>query len=1076
MSSSLYLPFTDEHLSVVELSLTIYKKWFGLSAAAAQKIVVPESFKDQRQYLYQEMIKQLSVIFEKRTNPKSMTEKYNTICKDVLKIYSAIANELSNAITESTWNMLLRVNIGIADKFLSEPKSTTDPSEQIAIVLADHLFDLWLRSGVQEPRLFSYLSYYASGWTHRENVVQVWVNLCKGLTQRVLRILYDTPCSFKAKYLKPIASQPELYDSFEKDQGRYVIVLPYDSKEPNTARVYNLSDEQLVYLWMRFMLLFERRITFDKMESGTDNKKVLLFNQHESYQLYFKCLADILKEFSNVGRVVNRPEKDVLYDNSEVDKAVKIMIPSRFPQSETFRDEFRKFIIETVGERKKTLSPAAIPSGNIILKIFGVNFFEATYQVSQALGHDEKVVQAVPAPPSNPSPRSSLTTYPEPIPKAPLHSYEYEESAYSELCKLFSNFPGPFSHIYPAWFYYRLKGFFTKHMDKLKLGVSNNIILNSTRLFLSGLHGIHTLAPLFATAIKEVMSSDGMNNHKVVRVCLKILSQIISLPSNFKATEVTVLKEEKATLALSHLNRYMEMQNTITAFLDMETQESRVSSENVCALLWIGALNTLQNKQPKEYLDYIVCVVIKCFYERFDIDIFDPKKVSTISVALDIFEMLVTVIHNQSDSGISHHLNVIACQLIVLADDKVPMEGTAMLKKLMVTRHYGYEKLLCRMIQLCLMASNTNPTATSEATISCLKSIIVKTRKGMANEKMAKYFGYGYVESVAVFALSFIALNTQKHRISTLTPNLDSVFCNKYPKDTEPSLYSPSVPKTHVIVSGESRIITICELQANNRLYDLLVVVRDEMGHFAYRAQLMCNIRQLTEFLSDSAADASGSSSSGGKPEKVESHAERNEMVIDRNIPGIEMNAEEAEAQKHIEELLKTQAVKEKETITKRPEKIEKLETEHRKSQVNTSTNTLARIFLKHFQFIQGRRLSSVCILQETPEFLNELKAIDVKSLRQVQMIPILYYKSSTSPQYEANYGSNDPYFNDIISELGIVLEDKHIKTGNFDHLQELVQDVGLVYNTGLFYEQVFIAPTLKLSNKMVRLITWCKI
>ncbi len=52
----------------------IYKKWLGLACTAGAKIAVPECIKDSRQYFYQEIVKQLSLIFEKRSNP-------STICK-----------------------------------------------------------------------------------------------------------------------------------------------------------------------------------------------------------------------------------------------------------------------------------------------------------------------------------------------------------------------------------------------------------------------------------------------------------------------------------------------------------------------------------------------------------------------------------------------------------------------------------------------------------------------------------------------------------------------------------------------------------------------------------------------------------------------------------------------------------------------------------------------------------------------------------------------------------------------------------------------------------------------------------
>eukprot|EP01022_Parablepharisma_sp_SALTPOND_P028472 TRINITY_DN71015_c2_g1_i1.p1 TRINITY_DN71015_c2_g1~~TRINITY_DN71015_c2_g1_i1.p1 ORF type:complete len:1027 (-),score=106.69 TRINITY_DN71015_c2_g1_i1:12447-15527(-) len=1026
MGSSLYLPFTDELVPTIELSLIIYKKWLGISGAGNAKVVVPDCLKEERQQFYQDIIKQLSVIFEKRTNPKSATDKYYNYCKEVLRIYGCIASELCGLLSETTWDTLLRVNIGIANKFLSEPKSLTDPSEQLTQLLIDHVFDLWLRSGVQQPKLFACLSNYASGWIHRENVIQAWARVCKSLTKRLTRVLYNVPYFMSARLLKPPAVTLDLHKAFAKEQGKYVIVFPHETKEPSSAKVYNLSNEQLIYFWLRFLFLFDRRLACEGADT-LGNKRALPFNEPEGYQLYVKCLADILKEFANVGRIVKHSSRDAYYDANEIEKAVKTVIPPRFLQSQQFGEEFKELLCEIMEERKKALVPPGMPNGNIILKIFGVNFFEATHQTSG--------------------------------------SFEYEKSAYAELCKLFANFPGPFSYVYPAWFYFRLKTFLVRH--KFHLG-AHNILMNSSKLFLSDLHGSRLLAPLFAEYVKEVLSKPGsVGTNKVTRVCFKILSQLISLPSNFAATELKVLKEEKSSLALSQLNRYLEMQKSITGFLDLEAQEKRFSGDTLCALLWIGALDTLENKQPKEYLDYVICIINRCFYERFDTDIFDPKKVASITVVLDILEVLVTGIGNQIDSGINHQLNVIACQLIVFADDKIPLEGTALLKRVQTAKNYGYEKVVCRMIQLCLLISNTSPNFENDALISCLKSIIVKTKKAAMNEKVARYFGYAYLESVAKFALDFLSLHSQKHRVSTYMPNLDSVFCNKYPKEPATILYGSSCPKTHFMLLNESRVVTISELHTKYGLYDLLVVVRDQFGHFAYRAQLMCNIRQLAEILSESGADSSGSSSPKCRPEKPDEEREKQELITNRAIHEINMPTEELETQNQIEELLKAEWDKEKEILQKKTGVTDIIETEHEKNQVNTSENTLARLFFKHFQFIQGRHISSACILQETSEFMHDLKAIDSKAIRATHTIPILYYKSSTSTQYEANYG-DDPCFNEILGELGVVLETKHIRTGNFGHFKDLIEDVGVVYYAGLFYEQVFIAPSIRLNNKPV--------
>jgi len=1037
MGSALYLPFSDDLIPTIELSLAIYKKWIGLYSPLAIKVTIPDCLKDDKQRFYQEIIKHLSIIFEKRTNPKSSTEKYLNICKEVLKIYCSIATELGTQISESTWDVLLRVNLGIANKFLSEPKSQTDPFDLMSQLFIDTLFDIWLKSGTQNDKHFAHLSNFIAGWVHRENVIQAWARVCKGLTKRLLRVLYNVAYSANGRYIKPPQTGQinlipfDAYDNFLKDQTRYVVILPHESKETQTAKIYNLSNEQLVYFWIRFVLLFERRITNYNENLGFD-KKGMPFFENEVHQLYVKCLADILKEFANVGRIVKRTPRDVLYETSEVEKAFKYLIPARFVQNSDYLTEISKLFLEISTEHSMDPIPSNVPNGNVIMKLFGINFFEAAHQMSG--------------------------------------NYEQEKSSHAELCKLFSNFPGPFLYSYPAWFYYRLSNYLTKYKDKIQFGASHLIILNSYRLFLSDLHGIRMLAPLYANHVKEILGNPGSANaNKLIRICLKILSQLICVPCNFMASETSILKEEKGTSAISLLNRYIEMQKSLNTFLDTEVQESNLSGDLLCQLLWVGALNTLQNRQPREFLDFGMFALNRAFNDRFDNDVFDPKKIVTIIATLDILEMLVHAVCPYIEQAITHQLNIIACHLVVFADDKIPVENSVLAKRILQIKNYGIEKILCKMLQLSILILNVTPQFENEALISCLKSIIMKCKKGLTNEKLSKSFSFGYVENVTEFVINCISLYGHKHRITPYSPNINSVFCNKYPKEKMPVLYSSTPNKTHLILNNELRIITISEISIKSGLYDLMVIARDENGCFVYRSQLISNLRQLADLLSEKPEEDVNSISPKAKTDSIdEKFVPQSNLISEKPIPLDTLPPEDNESFKNLENLIREESAKENSIInSKIVIKSEKIDQEYESSRQNNSKNTVPRLFYKHFQFIENKRIQNAALLSETQEFYNELKQLDNKPLRYTQYIPILYYKSSTQLLYESNY-KEDVLFNEIISEMGVELEEKHIKTGNFNNYIEIIQEMGTIYSTEFFLDQLFVVPTLKLNNRTV--------
>ncbi len=260
------------------------------------------------------------------------------MCKDVLKTYASIAAELSPLLSEESWEVLLKVNIGVTNKFLTEMKSPCDPAEQIAQPLIDNLFDVWLRSGVQSPLLFDKLSTYSSEWIHRENVIDAWARVCRGLTRRMLTVIYGAKCCHYAPRLyKYSPGQNEFVDSFLRDQDRFVIVQPSESlKEQGTAKVYQIADEQVVYFWYRFLLLFERRLVDSREKKQEISRGSVAFSEPENYQLYVRQLASLLKEFYTAGGSLKGRTKDIHYEAAEIDRASRFQVPARFPQSADF--------------------------------------------------------------------------------------------------------------------------------------------------------------------------------------------------------------------------------------------------------------------------------------------------------------------------------------------------------------------------------------------------------------------------------------------------------------------------------------------------------------------------------------------------------------------------------------------------------------------------------------------------------------------------------------------------------------------------------------------------------------------
>ena len=73
MGASFSLPVTEKTIPVMETSLMVYKKWLMLASSEDINISLPENKSlVTTQFFYQEAIKHISIVFEKRLVPSNL--------------------------------------------------------------------------------------------------------------------------------------------------------------------------------------------------------------------------------------------------------------------------------------------------------------------------------------------------------------------------------------------------------------------------------------------------------------------------------------------------------------------------------------------------------------------------------------------------------------------------------------------------------------------------------------------------------------------------------------------------------------------------------------------------------------------------------------------------------------------------------------------------------------------------------------------------------------------------------------------------------------------------------------------
>ncbi|KAK3811955.1 MAG: hypothetical protein J3Q66DRAFT_286574 [Benniella sp.] len=204
------LPLED--LAIAHNASQVYTQWLFERENRPMAFRQAEGTLDEQQ-LYQTIFHHYSLLFEALSNSSASSSTHATPtpqvpvgvliqrhieeCNKVLTSFTMAGRLLGPSFSEETWEVLLKVLLGITDSLLREqPRSLTLNTEhsKMSESLCEHLlrvlFELWLRSNTRNVDMWNILQQCFNGWTHRLPVLQQWAASSLGLCQRVVRLLY----------------------------------------------------------------------------------------------------------------------------------------------------------------------------------------------------------------------------------------------------------------------------------------------------------------------------------------------------------------------------------------------------------------------------------------------------------------------------------------------------------------------------------------------------------------------------------------------------------------------------------------------------------------------------------------------------------------------------------------------------------------------------------------------------------------------------------------------------------------------------------------------------------------------
>ncbi|KAF9914581.1 hypothetical protein BX616_007996 [Lobosporangium transversale] len=423
-------------------------------------------------------------------NP-GLIQRHVELCKQVLTVLTMAGRQLGNIFSEATWEVLLKVILGITDSLLREQPNKsqmipeqTKMSEDLCGHLLRVLFELWLRSGIRQVHMWDILKQCFNGWTYRTPVIHQWAASSLGLCQRAVRLLYGP------------------------GQGTDVVNLAVDGYNIGL----DLQADFALYAWHRIIYLLKSPAKLSP--------------------------ANCLEAVNGIGRMV----ETFLLVGITINQASNI--PGSPPMPSTPTDHFSSsspshsnhhHSYSPNSKMTSISSRSSAPDGNTIMHMFGAWLFE---------------VSSLPTPDF---PTGSYNLQWQTFnPYYPADSYhEAQASAFGVLCRIFSKpqpSARPFLRIYTERFYEALS-------NGLRSETSlPTILAHSAELFTSELEGVRMMVPDFVVGIRMAMSGQirvatgYMSPEKQKQVledlhlaALKVAGCIMCLPNHFEKVE---LKED----------------------------------------------------------------------------------------------------------------------------------------------------------------------------------------------------------------------------------------------------------------------------------------------------------------------------------------------------------------------------------------------------------------------------------------------------------------------------------------------------------------------------------------------------
>ena len=218
------LPFEDHQLILNCASL--YQKWLFSSGNDIPEAILNIKGTDFEQQLWIKTASHFSLAFEPRYPIEEDATSANQlkiqglhllnahleICQNILKMLTTMVRMNATRFTQETWEVLIKIHLGLADTLLREPclkkdinrifssqSSIEEIKADIASYMGDRLaeplfrlcIESFLRAATFSAELWSHLKMRILTWNHRKCIISDWMSYMLGLNTHFTDYLFN---------------------------------------------------------------------------------------------------------------------------------------------------------------------------------------------------------------------------------------------------------------------------------------------------------------------------------------------------------------------------------------------------------------------------------------------------------------------------------------------------------------------------------------------------------------------------------------------------------------------------------------------------------------------------------------------------------------------------------------------------------------------------------------------------------------------------------------------------------------------------------------------------------------------